>query len=117
MLLEEKKPAHVIELRDSILTSKTVFLKTLQRYSGKRCSLFLAMLTIFLGSSKTVEVFIVYEELKNELLFGKFIENWKGLATCRDKKYLWRVLGTDFHISLGSISNADRNLELGGLFR
>ena len=39
--------AHFIELRDSILTSKTVFLKTLQRYSGKRCSLFLAMLTIF----------------------------------------------------------------------
>ena len=32
-------------------------------------------------ASKTVEVFVVYEELKNELLFGKFIENWKGLAT------------------------------------
>ena len=37
----------------------------------------------------------MYEELKNGLLFGKFIENWKGLATCNDKKYLWRVLGTD----------------------
>ena len=67
---------------------------------------------------KTVEVFVVYEELKNELLFGKFIENWKGLATCRDKKYLWRVLGTDFHLSLGSISNAVRQeLRTWGLFR
>ena len=51
VLLEEKKRTfHFIDqLTDSILTSKTVFLKTLQRYSGKHCSLFLAMLTIFPG--------------------------------------------------------------------
>ena len=60
----------------------------------------------------------MYEELKDGLLFGKFIQNWKGLATCRDKKYLWRVLGTGLLLfSFGSLSNTVRQkLRTWGLF-
>ena len=78
-VLPEKKKQTFVELRDSILASKTVSLKTLQRFSGKCCSLVLAIPAARLFSrevnraigiaSKNSRDIVVYEELRNEHLF------------------------------------------------
>ena len=84
LLPNERKPAF-IKLRDSILVSDRVSLKTLQRFAGKCISLILAIPAARLLSrevnraislaSKNSRDIVVYEELKNELMFGKFIHN------------------------------------------
>ena len=104
-LLPEGKRLAFIELRESILASETVSLKTLQRLSGKCCSLVLAIPAARLFSrevnraisiaSKNSKEIVVYEELRNELLFWKFIESWEGFATWRDEKHLQCALATD----------------------
>ena len=81
-LLPNERKLAFIKLRDSILVSDRVSLKTLQRFAGKCISLILAMPAARLLSrevnkaislaSKNSRDIVVYEELKNELMFISF---------------------------------------------
>ena len=104
-LLPNEKKLFFIKLRDNILSSETVSLKTLQRFAGKCISLLLAIPAARLFSreinraisiaSKNSREIVVYEELRNELLFWKFIDEWKGFSTWREEKHFQCVLATD----------------------
>lgn len=80
------------------MSEDTVSLKTLQRFAGKCISLSLAVPAARLFSrevnraialaSKNSRDITLYDDLKNELLFWRFIDNWEGFATWRTEKHL-----------------------------
>lgn len=104
-LLPDEKKLAFVKLRDYILSSEIVSLKTLQRFAGKCISLVLAIpasrlfsrevnRAISLASKNSREV-VMYKELREELLFWKFIDNWRGFSTWREERHLQCVLATD----------------------
>ena len=103
--LPEDKKASFCSLRDSILKSNLVDLKTLQRFSGKCISFVLAVPAARLFSrevnraislaSKNSKDLHIYKELKEELEFWLFLDNWQGVATWRREQHLQIVLATD----------------------
>ena len=105
LLLRDEKNQAFVKLRDSILSSETVSLKTLQRFAGKCISLVLAIpasrffsrevnRAISIASKISREV-VMYKELREELLFWKFLDNWRGFSTWREERHLQCVLATD----------------------
>ncbi|VDI04716.1 Hypothetical predicted protein [Mytilus galloprovincialis] len=87
ILPEQKKESFRI-LRESILDGNDVGIKTLQRFAGKCISFFLAVPSARLFSreinraislaSKNSKKINIYKELKEELEYWRFLDNWKG---------------------------------------
>ncbi|KAJ8315034.1 hypothetical protein KUTeg_007184 [Tegillarca granosa] len=85
-VLPDDKKQTFITLREDILKSKEVHLKTLQRFAGKSNSLMLAVPAAKLYSkevkraismaSKNSKPIPLYYNLKEELLYWGFLDNW-----------------------------------------
>ncbi|XP_069101991.1 uncharacterized protein [Argopecten irradians] len=104
-ILPEKKKQRFIELREEILRSVAVDVKSLQRFAGKCVSMVLAVpaaklytvevnrsISVGLRSSRLVRI---DEYLRQELLHWKFLDNWEGCMTWRSERHLQLVLATD----------------------
>ncbi|VDI23480.1 Hypothetical predicted protein [Mytilus galloprovincialis] len=104
ILPEQKKESFRI-LRESILDGNDVGIKTLQRFAGKCISFFLAVPSARLFSreinraislaSKNSKKINIYKELKEELEYWRFLDNWKGTASWRLETHLQLILATD----------------------
>jgi hypothetical protein len=82
-----------------------VDLKTLQRFAGKCISLVLAVPAARLYSrevnraislaSKNSKPMKIYEELRQEIEYWKFLDEWTGVVSWRKEKHFQIVLATD----------------------
>jgi len=92
-------------LRDSILESKTVSLKKLQKFAGKTTSFSLSVPAAKLftncvyqaisAASKTPRAIAVSSTLKQELLHWRFLDDWNGYLPWKDEKHVSITLFCD----------------------
>lgn len=103
--LPDDKRRSFCSLRDSILKSEVVDMKTLQRFAGKCISLILAVPTARLHSievnrtislaSRNSKPIKVYQELKQEIECWNFLDEWTGVLSWRKEKYFrldWQLI-------------------------
>ena len=100
-----EKKASFCALRDFILASELVDLKTLQRFAGKCISLVLAVPAARLYSRevnraismayKNSKPIRMYKELKIEVGHWNFLDDWEGFVSWRNEQHLQVVLATD----------------------
>ena len=104
-ILPDDKKLKFTELRDSILSSKMVDLKTLQRFCGKCISMSIAVpgcklfcrevnsaISLAIRNSRLVSV---TGALKEELEYWRFLDNWSGFSEWRPEFHNRVDMSTD----------------------
>ena len=104
-ILPEQKKESFRVLRESILKSKKVDIKTLQRFTGKCISFYLAIPSARLFSreanraisiaSRNSKPVSLYRDLREELEYWRFLDTWERCATWRLETHFQIVLATD----------------------
>ena len=104
-LLPKDKKETFIQLREQVLDSHVLNVKTLQRFAGKCISMSLvvpaaklycreinAAISWCLKNSKDISV---TDSLSTEISYWRFLDNWDGCVTWRCEKHKQIVLATD----------------------
>ena len=104
-ILPDDKKDKFVALREKILSSNTVDVRTLQRFAGKCISMYLALpcskffsrqvntaISVCLKNSRDVKV---EGDLRTELEFWRFLDTWQGHAQWRAERHRQIVLATD----------------------
>ena len=104
ILPDDKKETFML-LRESLLSSRNVDIKTLQRFAGKCISMALAVpaaklycrvlnsaISWCMKNSKDVKV---SDELKNEILYWRFLDKWDGYVSWRNESHKQILLASD----------------------
>ena len=98
-ILPEDKKAKFITLRESILSLDSVDLKTLQRFAGKTTSFSIAVpaarlytrgvfRAIARHTKQPNRLLRLTPELRNEIAFWRFLDNWQGHLPWHDERHI-----------------------------
>lgn len=100
-----RKKMSFSKLRESILFSTFVDIRTLQRFAGKYISFCLVVPVVKLycvevnraifNGMKNSQMIPVENSLKQEIGYWRFIDTWEGCMTCRLKTHKQIILAID----------------------
>ena len=105
IILPDQKRQSFKVLRESILEKDETEIQYLQRFAGKCVSFYLAIPSARLFSrgvnraislaSKNSRKIDIYKELREELEYWRFLDDWTGFASWRSERHLQLALATD----------------------